>query len=156
VIAVDTNLLVYAHRQDSPFHAAAQAALIQLGLSKRQWAIPWPCIHEFISIVTGPAFKQNPTPLEQALDAVRAWIEHPHCSLLCETRNHFGLLSGLSQRAKIRGGAIHDARIAAICIEHQVEEFWTLDRDFQAYPDLRTRNPLIASLHEPVAVYQRS
>jgi uncharacterized protein len=154
MIAVDTNILIYAHRQDSPFHSAALAALNQLGISKRQWAIPWPCIHEFISIVTGPLFKQNATPLERALDAVHAWIEHPCCNLLSETANHFSILSGLSQRAQIRGGGVHDARIAAICIAHQVEEFWTLDRDFQRFPDLRSRNPLVASLHEPMGIYR--
>jgi uncharacterized protein len=154
MIAVDTNVLIYAHRQDSPFHAAAQAALTQLGTSKRQWAIPWPCIHEFISIVTGPSFKKNATPLGQALETARAWMEHPCCTFLSETPNHFSVLSGLSQRAQVRGGSIHDARIAAICIEHHVEEFWTLDRDFQLYPDLRSRNPLIASLHEPMAMYE--
>jgi uncharacterized protein len=154
VIAVDTSVLVYAHRQDSPFHSAAQAALHQLGMTKLHWAIPWPCIHEFIAIVTGPVFKKNATPLETALDTINAWAEHPHCHLLSETENHLSILSGLTQRAKTRGGAIHDARIAAICIEHQVEEFWTLDRDFELYPDLRTRNPLIASLHEPMPAYR--
>jgi uncharacterized protein len=149
MIALDTNVLVYAHREDSPFHSAAQAALHQLGLSKLPWAIPWPCIHEFIAIVTGPAFKKHATPLEEALETVNTWITHPHCRLISETENHFSILSGLTQRAKIRGEALHDARIAAICIEHHVEEFWTLDRDFELYPDLRTRNPLIASLHEP-------
>jgi predicted nucleic acid-binding protein len=75
-------------------------------------------------------------------------------SVLSETPNHFSLLSGLSQQAQIRGGGVHDARIAAICIEHQVEEFWTLDRDFQRFPDLRLRNPLVASLHEPMVSYR--
>lgn len=82
MIAVDTNLLVYAHRSDAPAHASAQAALSRLARDPGGWAI-------------------------------------------------------------------HDARIAAICIEHAVEEFWTADRDFSRYPDLRTRNPLIPTLHEP-------
>jgi uncharacterized protein len=154
MIAIDTNVLVYAHRGDSPSHSAAQAALHQLGLSMLPWAIPWPCIHEFIAIVTGPVFKKNATPLEAALDTVNTWITHPHCRLISETENHFSIFGGLSQRAKTRGGSLHDARIAAICIEHQIEEFWTLDRDFELYPDLRTRNPLIASLHEPVPTYR--
>lgn len=62
-MAGDTNILIYAQRQDSPFHTAALEELNQLGVSKRQWAIPWPCIHEFVSIVTGLLFKQNATLL---------------------------------------------------------------------------------------------
>ena len=61
---------------------------------------------------------------------------------------------GLVRRAEQAGGAIHDARIAAIYLEHGVEEFWTVDRDdFSRFPDLRTRNPMIATLREPVATY---
>jgi uncharacterized protein len=112
--------------------------------AEQQWDIPWPCIHEFIAIVTSPAFKNH----------VSAWIERPQCEVLSDTDLRFSVLSGLTQRAQTKGGAVHDARIAAICLEHQVKEFWTLDRDFQLYPDLRTRNPLIASLHEPVSVYR--
>jgi predicted nucleic acid-binding protein len=38
---------------------------------------------------------------------------------------------------------VHDARVAAICIAHGVNEFWTVDRDFSRFPDLPTRNPLL-------------
>jgi uncharacterized protein len=62
----------------------------------------------------------------------------------------FSVLRGLIQRAGVRGGAVHDARIAALCILHDVTELWSADRDFRRYPDLPVRNPLIPSLHEPV------
>jgi hypothetical protein len=52
-------------------------------------------------------------------------------------------------RADCDGGAVHDARIAAICIAHGIEELWTSDRDFARFPDLRIRDPLIPSIHEP-------
>lgn len=54
MIAVDTNLLVYALREDSPFHGSALAVLTELAMSGRRWAIPWPCVHEFIAISTHP------------------------------------------------------------------------------------------------------
>ena len=56
----------------------------------------------------------------------------------------------------ISGAAIHDARIAAICLDHGVDELWTCDRDFSRFPDLRTRNPLIPSLHEPAGARYRA
>jgi predicted nucleic acid-binding protein len=45
--------------------------------------------------------------------------------------------------AKIHGGVIHDARVAAICVEHGVTQLWTLDRDFSRFPAIRTDNPLM-------------
>jgi uncharacterized protein len=155
MIAIDTNILVYAHRPDMPGHETARQALHALGVSGQKWGIPWPCLHEFIAVVTGPAFGQHATPLVMALNTIDTWIGHSHCSLLSEGAQHFAVLSGLSQRAQLRGGAIHDARIAALCLSHGVSELWTSDRDFQRFPDLRTRNPLIAGLHEPIGKYAK-
>ena len=42
MIAVDTNLLVYAHRKDSQWHAVAEPAVRSLAEGTAPWAIPWP------------------------------------------------------------------------------------------------------------------
>jgi len=68
MIAVDSNFLVYAHREDSPFHDAACARIVELAEGNAPWAIPWPCIHEFLAIVTHPRIYAPPTPLEKAID----------------------------------------------------------------------------------------
>ena len=153
MIAIDTNLLVYAHRSDTPSHDAALRLLQQLTESSEPWAIPWPCVHEFIAVVTGPAFGKWATPLDVALDTIRQILAQPRCTVLSETDRHFDLLAALCQHAHLRGGAIHDARIAALCIAHQVDELWSCDRDFNRFPDLRVRNPLIPSVHQPAAPY---
>lgn len=153
MIAIDTNVLVFAHRAEAPQHAAALQALQMLGASNQPWSIPWPCLHEFLAVVTGPAFRNQATPLATALEAVAAWTSHHNCTVLAEEAGYLPILAGLAQRAKLKGGAIHDARIAAICIQHEVSELWTADRDFQMFPDLRTRNPLIPGLHQPMARY---
>jgi len=46
--------------------------------------------------------------------------------------------------ARTQGGAIHDARIAALCLYHGVTELWSADRDFTRFPALAVRNPLVA------------
>ena len=53
--AVDTNILVYAHREDSTHHGAALQTIKSPAEGTFAWAIPWPCIHEFPAIVTHPA-----------------------------------------------------------------------------------------------------
>ena len=70
MIAVDTNILVYAHRKDSAFHDRARACIASYAQGQDAWAIPWPCVHEFLSIVTHPRIFKNPTPLPDALSQV--------------------------------------------------------------------------------------
>jgi toxin-antitoxin system PIN domain toxin len=142
VIAVDTNVLVYAHRSDSPWHGRALAALD--GLGDRRWGIPWPCLHEFLAIVTHPKIFSPPTPAADALATVDGWRESATLELLGETEEHWAELAGLILEGRVTGPRVHDARIAALCLEHGVEELWTADRDFSRHPRLRTRNPLVA------------
>jgi predicted nucleic acid-binding protein len=133
---------------------AAQSVIERAAAASGGWAIPWPCVHEFIAVVTGPAFGKQRTPLPVSFDAVRNWSMHPRCRLLGEAAHHLETVEALAARAGISGGAIHDARIAAICLGHGVAELWTSDPDFNRFPDLRVRNPLIPSLNEPLAPYR--
>ncbi len=145
MIAVDTNVLVYAHRGDAPLHKVALEKVQALADSGQRWGIPWPCIHEFLAVVTHPRIYRPPTPLDLALDALAAWMESPTLTLLAEGPGHFERLSILARSGHVQGGRIHDARIAAICIESGVRQFWTVDRDFSRFPSLRAVNPLQAS-----------
>ncbi len=145
MIAVDTNLIVYALREDSPFHATARRVLTELAESGKRWGLPWPCVHEFIAIATHRKIYTPPTPLPLALRAVRVWLESPQCEALAESHGYWPKLEELSLKAKLQGALIHDARIAALCLHHGVTEFWTCDRDFSRFPSLKTRNPLTSS-----------
>lgn len=144
MIAVDTNVLVYAHRQDSEWHEPALAALVSLAEGGGRWGIPWPCVHEFVSVVTHPRIYRPPSPLPVALDAIRAWLDAPTCVPLGEGPGYFERLRELCTRAKAAGPQIHDARIAAICLHRGVRALWTADRDFSRYGALPTHNPLLS------------
>ena len=141
MIAVDTNVLLHAHRRDSPWHDAAEEAL--RSLSGGAWAIPWPCIHEFLAIATHPRVFDPPSPLEDAIAAVESW-RASRLVLLGESTEHWAELCSLLRAGKVTGPAAHDARVAAICLQHGIVELWTADRDFTRFPALRTRNPLPA------------
>lgn len=144
MIALDTNLLVYAHRPDAQFHREARAALEDLAHRTGRWAIPWPCVHEFIAVVTHPRIYRTPTPLDVALKALAALDALPNLDFIGEGEGYLELLDGIARPARIAGGAIHDARIAAICQFHGVRELWSADRDFSRFPQLKTHNPLLA------------
>jgi uncharacterized protein len=144
LIAVDTNLLVYAHREDSPWHDAAYDRMVELAEGRAPWAIPWPCIHEFLAIVTHPQIYRPPTPLEIAIDQIEAWFESPTLVMLSESEDYWPLLRSTLQSGRISGPQVHDARIATVCRQHGVSEIWTADRDFGRFPGVTVRNPLIS------------
>jgi hypothetical protein len=143
MIAIDTNLLVYAHRADSPWHDAASAKVRELAESRSAWAIPWPCLHEFLAIVTHPRIYDPPTPLARALDQVSAWLGSPSLTLLAEGHDHWPVLRELIRAGRVVGPQVHDARIAALCRAHGVRELWSADRDFGRFGGIVVKNPLL-------------
>jgi len=143
VIAVDTNILVYAHREDAEWHSTAFEKLRNLAEGNAAWAIPWPCIHEFLAIVTHPRIYKPPSSLAAAIDQVEAWLESQTVVLLAESNVHWQQLKELLISGKAAGAKVHDARIAALCLQHGVSELWSADRDFGRFPNVPVVNPLI-------------
>lgn len=143
MIAVDTNLLIYSHRTEMLSHAAAMKAVRSLAEGFSAWAVPWPCAHEFISVVTNPKPFRKPTPPGDAILFLRSLTESEHFHWLAEGPGYLEKLESLLVAGNVIGGRIHDARIAALCLYHGVRELWTADRDFSMFPQLKTRNPLV-------------
>jgi hypothetical protein len=141
VIAVDTNVLVYASRTDSPHNAAAFKAITALVAGVESWAIPWPCVHEYLAVLTNGRLFPDPTSSAVALDQLDEFAR-AGAAFLGERVGHLGQLRNAVEAMNATGARIHDAKIAAICIAHGVRELWTVDRDFANVPGLRTRNPL--------------
>ena len=142
MIAVDTNLLIFAHRGNAPDHQAALDVLEPLFEGTSAWALPWPCIHEFISIATNPGIYKPASTLSEALGFLDSLFGSPQLHLLAESPGYFDRLRDLATAARLRGPRIHDARIAALCLHHGVRELWSADRDFSAFPQVKVRNPL--------------
>ena len=143
MIAVDTNILVYAHREECEFHEVAASCLVFLAEGMQPWGIPVSCLHEFLSVVTNPKVFVPASTTDQALTQVDAWLASPQASVLHSGQQHVAVLSDLSRNARLKGGQFHDARIAAICLENAVTVLWTADRDFGRFKALKTVNPLI-------------
>jgi hypothetical protein len=141
--AIDTNILVYAHRRDSEWHEPAAALIKRLAENRVTWAIPWACLHEFLAIVTHPRIYDPPSTTTQAAGQVSAWLDSPSLVVLSETGNHWPTLRDLLVQGKIQGPLVHDARVAALCLAHGVAELLTADRDFGRFASLTVRNPLL-------------
>ena len=143
MIAVDTNLLVYAHRREARVGHAAHAIMAGLAEGDRAWAIPWPCCYEFLSVVTNRRiWKDEATTPEHAWRQFQAWAASPSNHMIGETDGFANILQRFVSRPHVVGGVVHDARIAALCVAHGVETLLTRDRDFSLFPELPTRDPL--------------
>jgi len=144
VIAVDTNVLVYAHRRESRVHEQARRVIRALAEGEGPWAIPWPCCYEFLSVVTNRRIWRGAqsTP-DQAWSQLKVWTDSPPNRLLAETSDFPDVLERLLLRPRVRGPVVHDARVAAICLAHGIDELLTRDRDFALFPELGTRNPFV-------------
>jgi toxin-antitoxin system PIN domain toxin len=143
VIAVDSNVLVYAHRRDSPLHEAARAWVTQLAQGRQPWAIPWPCVHEFLGVVTHGRIYSPPSTLAEAIDQIEAWMESPSLVMISESPDYWSELKAALLSSKVVGARVHDARIAALCLQHGVEALGSADRDFNRFPRLKVINPLV-------------
>ncbi|HUK18566.1 MAG TPA: TA system VapC family ribonuclease toxin [Bryobacteraceae bacterium] len=143
MIALDTNILVYAVREDSPWHRAAYECVRQIAEGGRPWAIPWPCLHEFLAVVTHPKIYKPPTPLTDAILQLDYWLESPTVRLIGEAPGYWEHLKPLLIAGKIAGPLIHDTRIAALCRAHGVREIWTADRDYSRFAGIPVCNPLV-------------
>ena len=143
MIAVESNILVYSHLPESPWFGIASKTIDDLWFGPDLWAIPWPCIHEFLSVATNPRIYNPSAPLSVAMAQVEEWLRSPSLRLLGEGPGYFERLAAVSAEGRVVGPRVHDARIAALCLYHGVSELLTADRDFGRFPSLKTRNPLV-------------
>ena len=143
MIAVDTNLLVYAHRRESRHHDEAASIVRELAAGDAPWSIPWPCCYEFASVVTNPRiWGANATSPEQSWRQLSAWMAAPSVRLIGETEGFREMLGSFVRRPRVIGGVVHDARIAARRVAHGAEALLTRDRDFSLFRQLTTRDPI--------------
>lgn len=142
MIAVDTNLLVYAHRPEMPFHEGTRRLLVEAAGGTEPVSVPWPCVHEFLAVVSNPRIFKDPTPMDFALEAVRRLLASLSGGFLAEGEGYLDTLERIARPALLQGAIVHDARVAALCLYHGVRVLWSVDRDFSRFSELTVVNPL--------------
>ena len=139
MIAVDTNILIYAHRAETELHEAAARELVALAEGTAAWGLPVFCVGEFLRVVTHRRVLSPPSTLAQAVSFLEGVIASPTCRIVRPGPDFTSLLATEAREARARGNLVFDAQIAALCREHGILTILTNDRDFGRFRHLRAR-----------------
>jgi toxin-antitoxin system PIN domain toxin len=139
MIALDTNLLVYAHRSATPEHRAARAA-IERAAATQAWGFAAPVVAEFWSVVTHPSAAGRPSTPQEAQRFLLALADAG--ADVWSSGPGFGLrLAQLAADRGIGGNRVFDLQIALCAFEGGARELWSYDARFVTIPGLRLVNP---------------
>ena len=141
MIAVDTNLLVYAHRSSLPEHGSAREALERASADRRGWGIALATVAEFWSVVTHPA-AARPSTSEEATAFLTALKADGDMQVWTPGPGFDDRLLQLASDLPVTGARVFDLQIALTVFEHGASEFWTHDHRFAKIPGLRVLDPL--------------
>ena len=136
MIAVDTNILVHAHREESPKHGAAHARVVALAESPARWAIPVFCLGEFVRVITHPRLFDPPYSVDEACEALTRLLASPSVTVIRPGPSYPALLIEAIREAGAIGNLVFDAQIVALCRENGVSRLLTEDRDFDRFKGL--------------------
>jgi predicted nucleic acid-binding protein len=142
LIAIDTNLLVYAHREGAAEHKAARAAIVNALNDARGWGICLPSIPEFWSIVTHPKLPGGPSSGRVVTEFFHSLITDGHGHIWTPGPGFGQRLLRWAASMGVRGRRIFDLQIAVIALEHGAQEIWTHDRHFVSVPAVKVHDPL--------------
>lgn len=134
---VDVNVLVDAHRKESPHHAEAAAYLRGLVEGDEPFALSEAVVQGFVRLVTNPKLFRPATELGQAFEFVEQIEAQPHCFRVRPGVAHRRIFEELCRWVKARGPLVTDAAHAALAVESGC--VWvTRDADFARFaPRLR-------------------
>jgi toxin-antitoxin system PIN domain toxin len=141
MLCVDVNVLVYAHRPESPRHDGYRSWLEEARRGVEPLGIPEMVQSGFVRVVTHPRVFKEPTPLDTALEFVEAVRGSPATVPIAPGERHWGIFTDLCRQLDARGNRVPDAFLAAMAIE-QGATFVSADRGFAGYPGLRWIDPL--------------
>jgi toxin-antitoxin system PIN domain toxin len=136
LIAVDTNILIYAHRNRFTQHAQALSWLKHLAEGSLPWAIPVFCIGEFVQVVTHPRILDPPSTILQAFSALEGLLQSPTLRILYPGSRFLEIFRAATETADARGNLVFDAQIVALCEDQGVSRLLTADRDFARFKQL--------------------
>src|ERR1017187_848845 len=132
----DVNVLVYAHRPESRDHRQAHAGLRPALEADEAYGVSELVLASVVRLVTNPRIFSEPTPMDLALEFANDIRTPAHAVQVSPGARHWEIFSRLCRDARVKGGIVTDAYLAAMAIESGCE--WiTLDGDFARFEELK-------------------
>ncbi len=152
MFVVDTNVLVYASDQASPYHERCLERLNIWRTQAEAWFVTWGILYEFLRVATHPRVMRRPWTAHRAWEFVFALLESPGLSVLVATERHAAVASGvIDEIPHLAGNLVHDAHTAILMREHGIRRIYTRDADFHRFSFQEPMDPLSLEVHEPRA-----
>lgn len=143
MFVVDTNVLIYAADQDSPFHGRCREMLDGWRGQASAWFTTWHIVYEFLRVSTHPRVFRAPWPFPRAWSFVEAVIGSPGLRILTATERHGRVAAEVVRECPhVSGNLVHDAHTAVLMREHGIRRIYTRDTDFHRFPFLDPIDPL--------------
>ena len=142
MIAIDTNLLVYAHRSQTPEHAAACKAIERAAAAPQGWGTTLTNLLEFWSIVTHASASGRPSTPREAAAFFESLVREGNARLWLPSAGFVQRLTQLAVELKVSGARVFDLAIALTAVEGGAGEIWTHDERFVTMPGLAVKHPL--------------
>ena len=142
MIALDTNILIYAHREGSSEHHRAVKAVLAALEDGRGWGICLPTVVEFWSIVTHPKIPGGPSSPAIVNNFFHYLLTEGYGNIWTPGTGFGQRLMRWAASLKVRGKRIFDLQISVIAYEHGAQEIWTHDHGFATIPPVKVRDPL--------------
>jgi uncharacterized protein len=143
VLAVDTNVLVYAADADSQFHVPCRDWLARQRARPDPWYTTWGILYEFLRVTTHPRVMRQPWTAKAALGFVTALLASPGLAILVPTLRHADVAGEvILELPHIAGNLFHDAHTAILMREYGIRRICTRDTDFNQFPFLEIIDPL--------------
>lgn len=141
MIAIDSNLLVYAHRAGTAQHLSARAAIERAAADRGGWGVAVATVSEFWSVVTHPRTPGPSTP-ETARAFIEALVRTAGMAVWSPGLGFGRRLTTAAASLGVTGPRVFDLQIALTAVEAGAMELWTNDRGFVAPAGLRVVHPL--------------
>lgn len=143
MLAVDTNVLLYAANVDSEFHEPCLRQLERWRRNPSPTFLTWNVCYEFLRNATHPNSFPVPWETRKALGFLQGLLASPGFTLLTATPRHAAVLAQtLAELPELRGSILHDLHTAVLMREHGISRICTLDRHFHRFPFLTVVDPL--------------
>jgi len=151
---LDTNVLVYALDQESPFHSAARTLLLRAADTawQERLCVTPQVLAEFFAVVTNPRRVRSPRSPEEALRALEQFIALPNLTVLAVPVDVVSRWVPLVRAHRLGASRVFDAQLAATIVANGVRRIYTFDRaHFECFAELEVITPqqAIASHDNP-------